>query len=86
MLQHSLFRSGLMSENRAQSAGNGGEPTRSKPVEERLRFDATALERYLATHIEGLRGPLRVGQFEGGQSNPDLPRNGVLRQPLRGPP
>ena len=59
-----------MSENRAQSAGNGGEPTRSKPVEERLRFDAAALERYLATHIEGLRGPLRVEQFEGGQSNP----------------
>jgi aminoglycoside phosphotransferase (APT) family kinase protein len=59
-----------MSENRAQSDGNGGESPRSKPVEERLRFDAAALERYLAAHIERLCGPLRIEQFEGGQSNP----------------
>ena len=40
------------------------------PVRERHRFDVAALERYLATHIEGFRGPLDVVQFKGGQSNP----------------
>ena len=34
------------------------------------RFDVGALERYLAQHIEGFRGPLSVRQFRGGQSNP----------------
>jgi aminoglycoside phosphotransferase (APT) family kinase protein len=34
------------------------------------RFDAGALERYLAGRIEGFRGPLSVRQFRGGQSNP----------------
>jgi aminoglycoside phosphotransferase (APT) family kinase protein len=34
------------------------------------RFDADALERYLREHVEGFRGPLRVRQFRGGQSNP----------------
>jgi aminoglycoside phosphotransferase (APT) family kinase protein len=33
-------------------------------------IDATSLERYLAEHLEGYRGPLEVRQFEGGQSNP----------------
>ena len=28
------------------------------------------MERYLAAHVEGFRGPLVVCQFEGGQSNP----------------
>jgi aminoglycoside phosphotransferase (APT) family kinase protein len=40
------------------------------PVAERQRFDEAALERYLCAHIEGFRGPLRVAQFRGGQSNP----------------
>jgi aminoglycoside phosphotransferase (APT) family kinase protein len=34
------------------------------------RFDVGALERYLAAHVEGFAGPLAVGQFRGGQSNP----------------
>ena len=39
-------------------------------VREAHRFDEAALGRYLAKHLEGYRGPLRVQQFEGGQSNP----------------
>ncbi|AKM31882.1 aminoglycoside phosphotransferase [Pandoraea faecigallinarum] len=37
---------------------------------ERLPFDAAALERWLATHVDGFAGPLTVTQFNGGQSNP----------------
>ena len=33
-------------------------------------FDVARLEGYLRTRIEGLRAPLRVEQFKGGQSNP----------------
>jgi aminoglycoside phosphotransferase (APT) family kinase protein len=40
------------------------------PVRDNHRFDEAALERYLARHIEGFRGPLTVRQFSGGQSNP----------------
>ena len=39
-------------------------------VREAHRFDEAVLDRYLAGHLEGYRGPLRVRQFEGGQSNP----------------
>jgi len=39
-------------------------------VREAHRFDEAALDGYLAKHLEGYRGPLRVRQFEGGQSNP----------------
>jgi aminoglycoside phosphotransferase (APT) family kinase protein len=42
----------------------------TKPVEERHRFDLGSLEKYLKNHIDGLRGPLQVEQFKGGQSNP----------------
>jgi aminoglycoside phosphotransferase (APT) family kinase protein len=42
----------------------------TKAVEERHRFDVDALQQYLKDHIEGLRGPLQVEQFKGGQSNP----------------
>jgi aminoglycoside phosphotransferase (APT) family kinase protein len=41
-----------------------------KPVEERHRFDVAALESYLRPHAVGLKGPLIVEQFKGGQSNP----------------
>jgi aminoglycoside phosphotransferase (APT) family kinase protein len=34
------------------------------------RFDVAALERYLASRVEGFRGPMSVRQFRGGQSNP----------------
>jgi aminoglycoside phosphotransferase (APT) family kinase protein len=44
--------------------------TGTKPVEERLSFDAARLEEYLRDRIDGIRGPLRLEQFKGGQSNP----------------
>jgi len=42
----------------------------TRPVEERHRFDELALETYLRRHIPEFRGPVRVEQFKGGQSNP----------------
>lgn len=39
-------------------------------VREAHRIDEAALARYLAQHVEGYAGDLRVRQFEGGQSNP----------------
>lgn len=59
-----------MNENRLRCDTNSGASDRSKSVAPRLQFDVIALEQYLAAHIEGLRGPLQVEQFEGGQSNP----------------
>lgn len=41
-----------------------------KPVDPRLRVDPAALEAYLVPQIEGLKGPLDLTQFKGGQSNP----------------
>lgn len=40
------------------------------PVQEKHRFDPTALERYMRENVEGFSGPLTVEQFKGGQSNP----------------
>ena len=40
------------------------------PVRDAHRFDEARLAEYLAAHLEGFKGPLRVQQFEGGQSNP----------------
>ena len=40
------------------------------PVRDAHRFDEARLDEYLAAHLEGFKGPLRVQQFEGGQSNP----------------
>ena len=42
----------------------------TKPVAEELRFDTARLERYMAEHVAGFRGPVAVEQFRGGQSNP----------------
>ncbi|HLJ63616.1 MAG TPA: phosphotransferase [Stellaceae bacterium] len=39
-------------------------------VVERLRFDEERLASWMATHVQGFRGPLKVEQFRGGQSNP----------------
>ncbi|GLQ05655.1 phosphotransferase [Sneathiella chinensis] len=39
-------------------------------VQDRFRFDETALEKYLKDTVEGFEGPLTVSQFKGGQSNP----------------
>ena len=40
------------------------------PVRAAHRFDQDALHGYLGEHVAGYAGPLRVRQFEGGQSNP----------------
>lgn len=40
------------------------------PVREQHRFDAAALDRYLAQTVQGFEGPAIVSQFKGGQSNP----------------
>lgn len=40
------------------------------PVREAHRFDESRLTEYLTTALSGFQGPLRVQQFEGGQSNP----------------
>jgi aminoglycoside phosphotransferase (APT) family kinase protein len=40
------------------------------PVQEKHRFDEAALARWVAAHVEGFRGDLKVEQFKGGQSNP----------------
>jgi aminoglycoside phosphotransferase (APT) family kinase protein len=40
------------------------------PVRENHRFDEGSLERYLRERMPNFRGPLRVRQFVGGQSNP----------------
>ena len=39
-------------------------------VAERHQFEVKNLERFMEEHVEGFRGPLTVGQFAGGQSNP----------------
>ena len=44
--------------------------TGTKPVSEQHAFDASALQAYLETRLEGFCGPLTVEQFKGGQSNP----------------
>ena len=40
------------------------------PVRPGHEFDRRRVDRYLAQHVEGFRGPCKVLQFEGGQSNP----------------
>jgi aminoglycoside phosphotransferase (APT) family kinase protein len=44
--------------------------TGTKPVSDRLRFDEAALENWMTEHVPAFRGPIRVSQFKGGQSNP----------------
>lgn len=44
--------------------------TGTRPVSDQHAFDAAALERWLATRLEGFAGPLTVEMFKGGQSNP----------------
>jgi len=41
-----------------------------KPVEERHRIDSGRLGDFLRQHVDGIRGPLQIEQFKGGQSNP----------------
>ena len=42
----------------------------TRPVAPVHAFDVAALERYLTAHVAGFRGPIKVEQFKGGQSNP----------------
>ncbi len=44
--------------------------TGTKPVEERHRLNEAKLAAWLAENVEGFRGPLKLSQFKGGQSNP----------------
>jgi len=44
--------------------------TGTREISERLRFDESALARWMEGHVDGFRRPLRVTQFKGGQSNP----------------
>jgi aminoglycoside phosphotransferase (APT) family kinase protein len=52
-----------MSDRQQQNSG-------TTDVRKALRFDVRALEKYMASHVESFRGPLKVSQFRGGQSNP----------------
>ena len=42
----------------------------TKEVEERHRINEANLDGWMREHVEGYRGPLKVLQFKGGQSNP----------------
>ena len=42
----------------------------TRGVAQALRFDEAALEAWMRGHVAGFRGPVRVSQFRGGQSNP----------------
>jgi aminoglycoside phosphotransferase (APT) family kinase protein len=42
----------------------------TKPVEQKLAFEITGLEHFLQNHVSGLKAPLQIEQFRGGQSNP----------------
>lgn len=52
-----------MTDRQAQFSG-------TKPVRDAYRMDEERLAAYLAGRIDGFRGPLKVSQFKGGQSNP----------------
>ena len=42
----------------------------TREIREAHRFDESLLEDYMASHVEGFRGPIQISQFKGGQSNP----------------
>lgn len=46
------------------------ENTDTRPVDAAQSFDVEALTTWLQSNLEGFAGPLRVEQFQGGQSNP----------------
>ena len=54
-----------MTDTSAQTVFSG-----TKPVDERLAFDVSALHRWMEANVEGYAGSLTVSQFKGGQSNP----------------
>jgi aminoglycoside phosphotransferase (APT) family kinase protein len=63
-----------------------GLPSNLGPVREAHRFDEAKLARYMQDHLAGVRGGIKILQFEGGQSNPtfhltdDAGRMYVLRK------
>jgi aminoglycoside phosphotransferase (APT) family kinase protein len=46
------------------------DPSGTTPVQERHRFDAAPLERFMRERVAGYAGPASIEQFKGGQSNP----------------
>ncbi len=57
------------------------------PVREAHLFDEKALSDYLTANLQGYKAPLKVEQFEGGQSNPTfLLHSGGLKYVLRKKP
>lgn len=75
--------SGAMNDSAASADHNANAGTTA--VREGFGFDEAALARWMAQHVEGFAGPLRVEQFKGGQSNPTYrlatpARNYVLRR------
>ena len=57
------------------------------PVREAHLFDEKALSDYLIANLQGFKTPLKVEQFEGGQSNPTfLLHSGGLKYVLRKKP
>lgn len=48
-----------------QSANSGAGPVRAG-----MEFDTAALTGWMSAHVDGFSGPVRVTQFNGGQSNP----------------
>ncbi len=40
------------------------------PIRQGQEFDVKALETYMASNVKGFKGPIKVNQFKGGQSNP----------------
>ena len=51
-------------------SGSQEQNSGTREVREAHRFDVGMLEDYMASHVESFRGPLRVSEFKGGQSNP----------------
>ena len=60
----------MTTDRTASTAAEVSSTTDTIPVRETHRFDVSALERYMAGHVEGFKGPVTVSQFQGGQSNP----------------
>lgn len=53
-----------------EPADTSGDFIGTSAVREAHRFDEARLDSWLAANVAGYRGPLRVEQFKGGQSNP----------------
>ncbi len=66
--EHALPGAVTMPAEENMTAGDDGQQL--TPVRTAHRFDEKALERYLERHVPAVSAPLRVLQFEGGQSNP----------------